>query len=151
MTVVAKSNLTDMQKMPTPTDPVLYQQIVDQVKKRVNRWPSAYASGMVVQQYKKEMEKIGKEAYTEQKESKQTDSPLARWFEEKWIDILTGKPCGAVRSDTYYPTCRPSVRVTEKTPVTSSQLTPKQQANMILVKQGAKNKRVAYKETHRRP
>ena len=32
-----------------PTDQTLYDRIKDHVKARVDRWPSAYASGQVVQ------------------------------------------------------------------------------------------------------
>ena len=87
-----------------PTNLKLYNAIKKKVKNSVNRWPSAYASGMVVIQYKREMKKLGKQPYLHQKRKKK--NPLARWFREKWVDISTGLPCGSVRSSQYYPACR---------------------------------------------
>lgn len=40
-------------KMAKPTNPQLYAKAKAIVKKRVKKWPSAYASGQLVQQYKK--------------------------------------------------------------------------------------------------
>ncbi len=136
-------------KKPVPSDPILYAEIKNKVKASVSRWPSAYASGMLVKQYKAEMAKRGKEPYITQrrKDDEDDNDGISRWFKEEWIDILTGKPCGKVKSDMYYPTCRPSVRVTDKTPVTSKELNKRQIASMILQKQKAKGTRVMYKET----
>jgi len=39
---------------------------------------------------------------------------LKRWASEKWVDKITGKPCGAGGKTQY---CRPSHRVNSKTPV----------------------------------
>lgn len=39
--------------MATPTNPKLYARAKAIVKKRVKKWPSAYASGQLVIQYKK--------------------------------------------------------------------------------------------------
>ena len=56
---------------------------------------------------------------------------LNRWFKEKWVDVSrTGKdgkhpPCGrskAKKSSKGYPKCRPSVKVTSKTPKTSGSM-----------------------------
>lgn len=48
---------------------------------------------------------------------------LDRWFAEKWVDIKTGKPCGRQEGESRaYPACRPSRRVSSKTPKTSSEL-----------------------------
>lgn len=58
---------------------------------------------------------------------------LNRWFKEKWVDVSrkdpkTGKhpPCGRSKAKTSskgYPKCRPSVKVSDKTPKTSGQMT----------------------------
>lgn len=37
---------------PTPTYPDVYAKIKAEVKQRVSRWPSAYASGQLVRSYK---------------------------------------------------------------------------------------------------
>lgn len=56
---------------------------------------------------------------------------LNRWFKEKWVDVSrTGKdgkhpPCGrskAKKSSKGYPKCRPSVKVSSKTPKTSGSM-----------------------------
>lgn len=46
-------------------------------------------------------------------------SSLKRWQDEKWVDTRTGKPCGAGGKNEY---CRPSKRVSKKTPVTKSEM-----------------------------
>lgn len=46
---------------------------------------------------------------------------LKRWQDEKWVDTRTGKPCGGGASNEY---CRPSKRVSSRTPVTKSELGP---------------------------
>ncbi len=58
---------------------------------------------------------------------------LNRWFKEKWVDVSrkdpkTGKhpPCGrskAKKGSKGYPKCRPSVKVSSKTPKTAGQMT----------------------------
>lgn len=57
---------------------------------------------------------------------------LNRWFKEKWVDVSRkdkdGKhpPCGrskAKKDSKGYPKCRPSVRVSSKTPKTSGEMT----------------------------
>ena len=124
-----------------------YDKAVATVKARVARWPSAYASGQVVVEYKKAMSKLGKPAYADAKAHGKETSPLARWFAERWTDIRTGKPCGSVKSDNYYPTCRPLVRVTKATPVTMGELSKGQRTHMIATKQSAGPNVVRYKET----
>lgn len=128
-------------KASIPTDPILYKQIVERVKARVKRWPSAYASGQVVKEYKATMHLRNIPPY------KNDDGPiknLTRWFKEKWIDILTGKPCGEARTATYYPTCRPSVKVSEKTPKTIQSLTAKERKSYIAQKQIVQEKTAKY-------
>jgi hypothetical protein len=50
---------------------------------------------------------------------------LAQWFDEKWVDVKTGKACGRSGKDKDgrpYPACRPSRRVNETTPKTTSEM-----------------------------
>ena len=146
--------------MATPTDKKLYDNVKEYVKSRVSRWPSAYASGMLVNLYKKIMNQHGKKPYIENLRDGLQSSPagglksrrptgLTRWYNEKWIDIKTNLPCGKVKTKEYYPTCRPSVRVTSKSPVTASELSDYQKQIMIQKKQKAKESTVRYKETIR--
>lgn len=46
---------------------------------------------------------------------------LKRWEKEKWQDTRTGKACGAGGKNEY---CRPTTRVSSKTPKTRSELSP---------------------------
>ena len=48
-------------------------------------------------------------------------SSLKRWEKEKWVDTRTGKSCGAGGKNEY---CRPSKRVSSKTPTTKSEISP---------------------------
>lgn len=128
-----------------PTDKNKWDNIVKKIKTKVKRWPSAYASGMVAKEYKKEMTELGKPPYKNKVTKNETG--LKRWFDEKWIDIKTEKPCGAVHNKDYYPTCRPKIRINAKSPTTISELSKKEKASMIKQKQKAKSKTVYYKET----
>jgi hypothetical protein len=89
------------------------------------------------------MEKRGKKPYKSGSPSKKSSS-LGRWYKEDWINISTGKPCGSVKTKTYYPTCRPRRKVTEDTPRTARTLTAEQKKKMIKLKQKAKKKTVHY-------
>ena len=44
---------------------------------------------------------------------------LKRWEKEKWVDTRTGKPCGGGGKNEY---CRPSKRVSSKTPRTKYEM-----------------------------
>jgi hypothetical protein len=46
---------------------------------------------------------------------------LKRWQDEKWQDTKSGKPCGAGGKNEY---CRPTKRVSSKTPKTKSEISP---------------------------
>jgi len=132
-----------MSDKPVPADPELYARIKAKIKRdSASRWPSAYLSGQLVQEYKSEMKKRGKKPYTSSTPKK--SSPLKRWYDEKWIDVKTGKPCGSVKTKDYYPTCRPKKKITEDTPRTARSLTPEQKKRMIKLKQKAKKKTVHY-------
>jgi hypothetical protein len=130
-----------------PSDPIEYKKVVNRIKNKVDRWPSAYASGMVVREYKKIMNEKGKTPYTTKTSVPKKEKGLKRWFDEKWIDIKTNKPCGAVHNSKYYPTCRPKIKITNQTPTVSSELSKKEKESMIKQKQKAKKKTVNYKET----
>lgn len=52
---------------------------------------------------------------------------LRRWFKEKWIDTRTGKPCGRTKGDGRgVPYCRPSKRISSKTPKTSGEMSARE-------------------------
>ena len=55
-------------------------------------------------------------------------SSLVRWKQEKWKDMITNKPCGQ-GGDVEY--CRPTRRISSKTPVTAGEMTKTQIAKKI--------------------
>ena len=60
---------------------------------------------------------------------------LKRWFKEDWKDVRTGKACGRKKGETRgTPYCRPSKRVSAKTPKTSGEMTPAQKRSRIAQK-----------------
>ena len=72
---------------------------------------------------------------------------LTRWFKEKWVDVKTGKPCGRQKGDQRgYPACRPSKRISSKTPKTRSELSKAERERFIKEKTGPK--KISYQ--HRR-
>ena len=57
---------------------------------------------------------------------------LKRWFKEKWVDVRTGKPCGRRKGEKRgTPYCRPSKRVSSKTPKTSGEMSYTEKAKKI--------------------
>jgi hypothetical protein len=81
------------------------------VKAQYDVFPSARASQAIA--------KCRKEKGIVNKSSK--GSSLKRWEKEKWVDTRTGKPCGSGGSNEY---CRPTKRVSSKTPATKNEISP---------------------------
>lgn len=66
----------------------------------------------------------------------QKGAALKRWFKEEWVDVRSGKPCGRQAGEKRgTPYCRPSKRVSERTPVTASEMS-----------EGQKKKRISQKK-----
>jgi len=60
---------------------------------------------------------------------------LKRWFKEEWIDVRSGKPCGRQQGEKRgTPYCRPSKRVSSRTPVTAGELTSAQKKKKVAEK-----------------
>jgi len=83
------------------------------VKARVKVFPSARAS----QQIAKCRKSKG------QVKKSPAGSSLKRWGAEKWQDTRTGKPCGQGKVNEY---CRPTKRVSSKTPKLKSEMSKSQ-------------------------
>lgn len=81
------------------------------VKAQYEVFPSARASQAIA--------KCRKSSGSVRKTEKGTS--LKRWQDEKWVDTKTNKPCGAGGANEY---CRPTKRVSSKTPKTRSELSP---------------------------
>lgn len=79
------------------------------VKSQYKVFPSARASQAIA--------KCRKQSGVVKKSNKGTS--LKRWQDEKWIDTRTNKPCGAGGKNEY---CRPTVKVSSKTPKTMSEI-----------------------------
>ena len=57
---------------------------------------------------------------------------LKRWFKEEWKDVRTGKACGRSKGEKRgTPYCRPSKRISKKTPKTASELTSAEKRSRI--------------------
>ena len=79
------------------------------VKAKYKVFPSARAS-QAIAKCRKASGKV--------KKSK-AGTELKRWEKEKWVDTRTGKACGAGGKNEY---CRPTKRVSKKTPKTKSEM-----------------------------
>ena len=79
------------------------------VKASYDVFPSARASQAIA--------KCRKQSGTVRKSEQGT--ALKRWQSEKWVDTRTNKPCGAGGKNEY---CRPTKRVSSKTPTTKSEI-----------------------------
>ncbi len=65
---------------------------------------------------------------------------LKRWFDEKWVDVKTGKPCGRQKGEKRkgYPACRPSKRISSKTPKTTKEMSSSETRKFKESKKGPK-------------
>jgi len=86
------------------------------VKAQYDVFPSARASQAIA--------KCRKDSGTVRKTEEGTS--LKRWEKEKWVDTRIGKACGAGGKNEY---CRPTTRVSSKTPKTRSEISPSQLAS----------------------
>ena len=103
-----------------PKDSELYENVKKEIYKKYPQH-SAYRSGHLVREYKeKYAEKYGDKvsAYKGEKTKKKG---LSRWFKEKWSN-QRGKSGYRYKSDIY----RPTIRVTDDTPVLLQELTDEQ-------------------------
>jgi len=60
---------------------------------------------------------------------------LKRWFKEDWKDVRTGKSCGRKEGEKRgTPYCRPTKRVSSKTPKTASEMTAAEKKKKVAEK-----------------
>lgn len=110
-----------------PLNQKLYSRIKTLANKKFKSPSGIYRSSWIVREYKKRDGKYSG--------SKSKNTGLKRWFKENWIDLNRPKrnskgkiigyhKCGrtSVKSGGKYPLCRPSRRVTHKTPKTYKQI-----------------------------
>lgn len=100
----------------TPTDKAKWDRAIAWAKRTYDVWPSAYASSGASKKYK-EMGGGWRKKKTSKKEN------LRRWHKEKWKD-QEGNECGSAKTKSSKgekntsKVCRPSKKVSSKTPVT---------------------------------
>jgi hypothetical protein len=117
-----------------PANLALYNRIKNDVKRKVKRWPSAYASGQLVRRYKSSGGKY--------RNSCSRFGNLKDWYDQEWRDVCTGLPCGRKKGEKRkYPYCRPT-RTVGKTPRRMSQLTKAQIRERCKRKRLIKGKRL---------
>lgn len=116
----------------TPTDPKLWGEVKTAAKKKFTVYPSAYANGWAVQEYKR---RGGTWKETAQKkgrvpvEAADKSEGLGLWFAEKWVDIsrtnndgshpACGRPSAGMSQSDYakaYPKCVPASRAARMSP-----------------------------------
>jgi len=60
---------------------------------------------------------------------------LKRWFKEDWKDVSTGKACGRKKGDKRgTPYCRPTKKVSSKTPKTSGEMSAAEKKRKVAEK-----------------
>lgn len=146
--------------MSEPVDKALYERVKRQVKKRVDVWPSAYASGQVVREYKRRggryRNKKSRSKRSKSKRGGRREGGLSRWFEEDWRNVCAKtrsgkyKKCGrrSASSGGSYPYCRPTKRVSSRTPKTWREMSKSEISSMCRRKRGPK--RVYVSKSRRR-
>lgn len=120
-------------------------------KQRYEVWPSAYASGHAAQVCSGRITDLQGErkvspGFGPHKDTR-SSSPLARWYAEEWIDVCTGEPCGRRRRsrspskgkrkssrERKYPYCRPTKKVSDKTPKLASALSASEKKRLCAQK-----------------
>lgn len=106
-----------------PTNQKLYEKIKLRANRKFESKTGIYRSSWIVREYIKAGGKY---------KGKKNSDGLKRWFKEKWVDLnrktSNGKYAKCGRKSTKkgsYPLCRPSKRVSRKTPKTYKQLSKK--------------------------
>ena len=75
---------------------------------------------------------------------------LIRLFDEEWVDVKTGKDCGRGKDEKGrpYPACRPSKRVSSKTPKTTKEMSSKEKARFKAAK--TSSKKISYQHKRKK-
>lgn len=128
-----------------PLDKKLYERVKRETIEKFDVYPSAYANGYLVKRYKE----LGGRYLSN---PSRKNSNLKRWYDERWVDISRPKKgskgyesCGRKTSKTgKYPVCRPSVRISSKTPMTVRQMSKKRRNSAISRKRRNPEKRIKF-------
>ena len=109
-------------------DKALHARAVASAKRKFKVWPSAYASGYVVQQYKR----LYKKKHGSMSGAFRGDN-LGKWFNENWVRITSSGniagPCGGRSSKEGKPKCLPKAK--------AQSLTTEQRKRLVARKRAA--------------
>jgi hypothetical protein len=110
-----------------PKDQRLYDKVKREANKKFGSPTGVYRSSWIVREYKKRGGKY--------KGSRPKSSGLKRWYKEKWVDLkrpIKDRKSGKIRGyescgrssakKGKYPLCRPTLRISSKTPKTYKEL-----------------------------
>ena len=126
--------------MPEPSNKPLYNKVKAEAKRKFKVWPSAYGSQWLVKTYKERGGTYGGS-------KKDSTKGVTRWNNEKWKDEK-GNVCGSKKNKNTKK-CRPTVRVTKKTPVTWGEMSKSQKQAAVREKKkvgmGRKTKKISTK------
>ena len=134
--------------------PKICERGIRAAKKRYKVYPSIYANGYAVQVCKGARPGLdGKKRvdpnFTPAK-LKGHKSSIGRWFKERWVDVCEKdakghfKPCGRSKSSKRkYPYCRPTNRVSKKTPVLAQSIPKKERKRLCKKKRKQPSKRIS--------
>ena len=129
-----------------PLDKKLYGRVKSEARRKFKVFPSAYASGWLTREYKR---RGGRYAGR-----KRRSGGLSRWYREKWIDVCQlprRVPCGRKSASRgKYPYCRPSVRVSRRTPRLVSSLRRGDIERLCRSKRRSPRRRVSMRPSRRR-
>lgn len=132
---------------PIPLDKKLYDQVSKRASEIFSSNRGIYRSAWIVKEYKR----LGGK-YSQAHKPNVNSAGLKRWFAERWVDLNRPKydkkghiigydQCGRKdASKGEYPLCRPSIRITKKTPKTIKELKPTAIAKAKLDKKTVKGK-----------
>lgn len=129
--------------MGEPKDKSLYKRVISDANKKLESKSGIYRSSWIVREYRKRG--------GEYSGSKNKDG-LKRWYKEKWVDLTRPKKnsngkiigyekCGrkSIKNGNY-PVCRPSKRISNKTPKTYKEISKSSLKRAIKDKQRVKSK-----------
>ena len=127
-----------------PINKSLYNKVKTEAKRKFKVWPSAYASGWLVKEYKRRGGKY------KGSKSKNKSNGLSRWYAEEWINVCKLPkivPCGRPKLSLNdwkknYPYCRPKKRITSGSPKTARELSKTEIKRRCSIKRKNPMKRV---------
>jgi hypothetical protein len=114
----------------------IYRKAIEIINEQYGTKTSAYRSMAIVKKYK--------ELGGKYKETKKDDEGVTRWLKEKWIQVgpylkdCSHVPCGLNSRRAH--ACRPSIRVSKKTPITIQEVITKHGHSKVLELIGYKKK-----------